>query len=166
MERYWTAGSSGFRWPGTAGRQTPTTAAVDGAAAVAGEAVEDTVHAAAGVRGAGDAAVPEAGAGLVPALGPATADHARAPIPDPAPNPTLPTRGSPNLPPGPGHAQDPNPGPVPGAERRRPTESRGPGLKAHRSLLEMTDRHHRNSAQGASLRLPWADYKRLVSDGA
>lgn len=149
MERSWTEGSFGFRWPGTAGRQTHTTAA-GGVAAAAGGPVEDTGHAAVGVRGAGDAAIPEAEAGvaLVPALGPVTADHGHAPIPDPAPNPTLPTRGSPSLPPDPGHARDPNPGPVPGAERQHPTESPGPGLKAHRSLLAMTDRHHPNTAQG------------------
>lgn len=144
MERFWTVASSGFRWPVTAGRQTPTTAGV-----AAGEPLEDTedTAAAAGVRGVGDAAAPEAGAALVPAAVPVTAGRGPAPIPALAPSHTLPARGSPSLLPGLGHVLDPNPGPVPEAARLHRTEGPGPGLKASRSLLGKKDRHHPKTLQ-------------------
>lgn len=148
MERFWTGGSSGFRWPATAGRPTPTTAGV-----AAGEPLEDTADmaAAAGVRGVGDAAVPEAGAALVPAAVPVTADLGPAPILAPAlaPSHTLPARGSPSLLPGLGHVLDPNPGPIPEAAHLRRTEglSPGQGPKASRSLLGRKGLHHPKTLQ-------------------
>lgn len=101
------------------------------------------------VRGVGDAAVPEAGAALVPAAVPVTAGRGHAPIPALAPSLTLPARGSPSLLPGLGHVLDPNPGPVPEAAHLHRTEglSPGRGLKASQSLLGMKDLHHPKTLQ-------------------
>lgn len=101
------------------------------------------------VRGVGDAAVPEAGAALVPAAVPVTAGRGHAPIRALAPSLTLHARGSPSLLPGLGHVLDPNPGPVPEAAHLLRTErlSPGRGLKASRSLLGMKDRHHPKTLQ-------------------
>lgn len=137
-ERSWTAESSGSRWPATADRRTPTTAA----GAAAEEPPPGDTAAAAGVRGVGDAAVPEAGAALVPAAVPVTAGRGHAPIPALAPSRTRPARRSPSLLPG------PNPGLVPEAAHLRRTEipSPGQGLKANRNLLGKKGLHPKNSS--------------------
>lgn len=94
------------------------------------------------VRGVGDAAVPEAGAALVPAAVPVTAGRGHAPIPALAPSRTRPARRSPSLLPG------PNPGLVPEAAHLRRTEapSPGQGLKANRNLLGKKGLHPKNSS--------------------
>lgn len=96
-----------------------------------------------------DAAVPEAGAALVPAAAPVTADrgHALIPAPDLAPSRTPPVRGSPSHHPGLGPVRGPNPGLVPEAAHLHQTESPGPDLRASQSLLARKDPHLPESLQ-------------------
>lgn len=98
-----------------------------------------------------DAAVPEAGAALVPAAAPVTADrgHALIPAPDLAPSRTPPVRGSPSHHPGLGPVRGPNPGLVPEAAHLHQTESPSPGpdLRASQSLLARKDPHLPESLQ-------------------